>query len=630
MKALLWVLVVWACSYSYSSANDLASDFVDPTDGSVTEHTIYDDGAAAVELEFGFPFYGTTYYHSWMHSNGVISLVGVNQGPPSSFCCSGVDLSTGTTNITNFIAPLWTDLIQTDQDGGFYTQAVDSDNDGVPDSMRYMWHRIEEFYNENENTFGVELFESGKIDMHHMTVNITNHSVTIGIVGDHSIGQYEQVTFGQNGLQIGEYQNSYSDIPNFDMSAVCSANPLYSPDCPGYADAYALYLFQQQCSANPLYDSKCPGYADAYYNQQCSIDPLYDTGCTGYAEAYYTQQCTLDPLYDSGCDGYAEAYFDQQCTLDPLYDSGCTGYAAAYLDQQCTLDQLYDTQCPLYEQTYYETYVLPGLNEQIEEASGTNTDVATTTPSSQSGQVEVTATGVRDPVESATNVSSTGDATVDEILRNNNDTTDTVVVDITPVESPTVETTETTTQTETREEREEPEQEITVASLEREVEDEREEESSSNVDEPVEDDREEENSDTESERVETDNEGSSDDESSGGDKPKESSGDADRKSEKKTTKEKIKKMVAEKAKNLATDMANAASFEQQQEIQAQVLALMGFNSDFTAYNGIIIPQTVMYQQEQMPDATIPNSRRGLRNGLAQQILHEKMVDMQYK
>lgn len=600
---LLGALVVWACSYSYSSANDL----IDPTDENVVEHTIQDDSAVSVELEFGFPFYGTTYYHSWMHSNGVVSLVGINQGPPSSFCCNGQNLETSNISISNFIAPLWTDLIQKDKDGGFYTQAVDSDGDGVPDSMRYMWDRIEEFYNENENTFGVELFESGKIDMHHQTVNITNHSVTIGVVGDHSIGQYEQVTFGQNGLQIGNYQNSYSDIPNFDMSAICSANPLYSPDCPGYADAYALYLFQQQCSANPLYDSQCPGYADAYYNQQCSIDPLYDTGCTGYAEAYYTQQCTLDPLYDSGCNGYA----------------------AAYLDQQCTLDQLYDTQCPLYEQTYYETYVLPGLNEQIEEASGTNTDVATTT-TTQTGAVEVTATGVRDPVESATNVSTTGDSTVDEILRNNNDTTDTVVVDITPVESPTVETTETITQTETREEREEPEQEITVASLEREIEDEREDESSSNVDEPVEDDREEENSDTESERVETDNEGSSDDESSGGDKPKESSGDADRKSDKKTTKEKIKKMVAEKAKNLATDMANAASFEQQQEIQAQVLALMGFNSDFTAYNGIIIPQTVVYQQEQMPDATIPNSRRGLRNGLAQQILHEKMVDMQYK
>ena len=605
---LLGALVVWACSYSYSNANDLASDFVPPSDGTVTEHQIYDDGAASVELEFGFPFYGTTYYHSWMHSNGVISLVGVNQGPPSSFCCNGQNLENSSISISNFIAPLWTDLIQKDQDGGFYTQAVDSDNDGVPDSMRYMWHRIEEFYNENENTFGVELFESGKIDMHHQTINITNHNVTIGIVGDHSIGQYEQITFGQNGLQIGNYQNSYSDIPEFDMKAICSANPLYSPDCPGYADAYALYLFQQQCSANPLYDSQCPGYANAYYDQQCSLNQLYDTGCPFYAEAYY----------------------DQQCELDPLYDSGCTGYAEAYFNQQCELDQLYDTQCPLYEQTYYETYVLPGLNEQIEEASGTNTDVATTTPSTQSGQVEVTATGVRDPVESATNVSTTGDSTVDEILRNNNDTTDTVVVDITPVESPTVETTETITQTETREEQEEPEQEITVASLEREIEDEREDESSSNVDEPVEDDREEEGSDTESERVETDNEGSSDDEGSGEDKPSESSGDADRKSDKKNTKEKIKKMVAEKAKNLATDMANAASFEQQQQIQAQVLALMGFNSDFTAYNGIIVPDTVTYQQEQMPDATIPNSRRGLRNGLAQQILHEKMVEMQYK
>jgi len=569
----------------------------------VTQHNISDDGAASVPLEFGFPFYGTTYYYSWMHSNGVISLVGVNQGAPSSFCCSGVDLSTGTTNITNFIAPLWTDLIQTDQDGGFYTQPIDSDGDGEPDSMRYLWDRIEEFYTtDRENTFGVELFESGKIDMHHELINIQNHAVSIAIKGNDN-NQQIGIDYGQSSMSLNNYANTYSDTPTFDLNAVCAANPLYSPECSGYADAYAAYLYQQQCSADPLYDSGCPGYATAYYNQQCSINPLYDTGCTGYAEAYYTQQCTLDPLYDSGCDGYAEAYFDQQCTLD----------------------QLYDTQCPLYEQTYYETYVQPNLEEQIADASGTSDDVTATT-STQTGGVEVTATGVRDPVRSASNVSQTGDSTVDEILRNNNDTTDTVVVDITPVESPTVETRENTTQTETREEREEPEAEVTVASLEREVDNEerdRESESSSNVDEQLDSNGDNEGSDA-GQESDPETETSSD----GGDKSSESSGAGDGE-KKESRKEKIKKMVAEKAKNLANDMSNAASFEEQEKIQAQVLALIGFNPDFGTYAQNIIPQTAFYQDTQMPDTTIPNSERGLRNGLAQQILHEKMVEMQY-
>ena len=35
----------------------------------------------------------------------------------------------------------------------------------------------------------------------------------------------------------------------------CYNNPLYDPQCPGYANA----LFLQQCTANPLYDPACPG-----------------------------------------------------------------------------------------------------------------------------------------------------------------------------------------------------------------------------------------------------------------------------------------------------------------------------------------------------------------------------------
>ena len=98
---------------------------------------------------------------------------------------------------------------------------------------------------------------------------------------------------------------------------------------------------------------------------------------------------------------------------------------------------------------------------------------------------------------------------------------------------------------------------------------------------------------------------------------------------KESRKEKIKKMVAEKAKNLANDMATAATIEDQQKIQAQVLALIGFNPDFGTYAGNVIPQNAFYQVEQMPDTNIPKNSRGLRNGLAQQLLHEKMVDMQY-
>ena len=142
----------------------------------------------------------------------------------------------------------------------------------------------------------------------------------------------------------------------------CTANPLSSPTCAGYATAF----YNQQCTANPLYDSGCPGYAAAYLTQQCNSNPLYSTSCTGYTTAYYNQQCALDPLYDKGCTGYDQAYFDKQCladgTSDPgcpdyfiamckadaLYNMACTGYATAYFDQQCGLDPQYDQACAGY------------------------------------------------------------------------------------------------------------------------------------------------------------------------------------------------------------------------------------------------------------------------------------------
>ena len=123
----------------------------------------------------------------------------------------------------------------------------------------------------------------------------------------------------------------------------CLANPLSSPSCAGYAQAY----FNQQCSSNALFDPQCPGYAAAYFNQQCTLNQLYNPSCPGYAAAYLTQQCSLNPLYAPQCPGYAQAYLNQQCTANPLYDSACPGYNTA--STQCALNPLYASYCPSYQ-----------------------------------------------------------------------------------------------------------------------------------------------------------------------------------------------------------------------------------------------------------------------------------------
>ena len=100
------------------------------------------------------------------------------------------------------------------------------------------------------------------------------------------------------------------------------------------------------------------------------------------------------------------------------------------------------------------------------------------------------------------------------------------------------------------------------------------------------------------------------------------------KSDKNDKREAVKKAVAEKAKNLANEIANATSLEAQKQAQAQVLALLSYVPDFNTYsimmNGGVYPDAQGYA-----NSNVPESRRGLRNGLAQQLLHEQMVEMQY-
>ena len=155
----------------------------------------------------------------------------------------------------------------------------------------------------------------------------------------------------------------------------CHNNPLYDPQCQGYANA----LFNQQCTQNPLYDPTCPGYAAAYLTQQCSANPLYEPACPGYANAYYNQQCQLNPLYDQNCPGYAAANLAQQCDYDPLYDVQCPNYQQAYLEQQCQLDPLYDVQCADYQTAIELAKIVDDGSENDPTVIDNEIDVTTTT-----------------------------------------------------------------------------------------------------------------------------------------------------------------------------------------------------------------------------------------------------------
>lgn len=176
----------------------------------------------------------------------------------------------------------------------------------------------------------------------------------------------------------------------------CSSNPLSSPSCPGYAQAY----LNQQCNANPLYNQSCPGYLQAYHDQQCSINPLFATDCPGYAQAYFNQQCSINPLYNSNCPGYAEAYKTQQCNLNGLYDRSCPNYSTAYATKQLTTT----TQPTITATTSAVTDPVTTITNPVSVATTTSSTTSSTSPTSVTS---VTSVIVPAPAPAAQNNTTT-------------------------------------------------------------------------------------------------------------------------------------------------------------------------------------------------------------------------------
>lgn len=99
--------------------------------------------------------------------------------------------------------------------------------------------------------------------------------------------------------------------------------------------------------------------------------------------------------------------------------------------------------------------------------------------------------------------------------------------------------------------------------------------------------------------------------------------------ERQERREKLKELTESKANEIAEENAEAESLDEQAQQQMEQLALMNYVPGFDTYgialNGGVYPDVAFYKP-----TTVPESKRGLRNGLAQQLLHEKMIDMQYR
>ena len=99
--------------------------------------------------------------------------------------------------------------------------------------------------------------------------------------------------------------------------------------------------------------------------------------------------------------------------------------------------------------------------------------------------------------------------------------------------------------------------------------------------------------------------------------------------EEKKEKEEAEKKESEERLEKALSAADNSIMFATALAQAQMLETLNLATNMNSYYATSIPGGVYKESVSLVDTKLPENRKGLRNGLAQQILHEKMVDMQY-
>ena len=422
--------------------------------------------------------------------------------------------------------PWNTDLIDTGV-GRFYTQ-------GDSTFQKYMWEDLSEYYLPNtRNTFDLTIYPMGNIAVNYEEIQINNHAITVGVVGDLSAGEYEQ-WFYNHPTSGAVFWNSQEDDPVeiAGGDSICSVIP----------DSHISCLYYPQV------------YADNVYNQQCDLDPLYDYGCDGWDDAYIEEY--VEPEEEEVWEEEEEIYQPYVPEEPPIFIEYDVGPIEVEIEMPMVTE--YEMELPEIEmEEFTQETMMAEIEAEMEEYF--------------------------DPLPETEPMEEMLEEPIEEL------------------DEPEPE--EDTLQEEQTEEEQEQEEVI---------EEESEEEETEEVEEEVEEEREETEPEPEVEAVK--------------EEPK-----VVEKKKKASKRDKMREIISKKLQSLAVEMGEAASLEEQQKLQSLILALLNFNAGFNSYNTQMLIDGEFYTDEGIYlDKDIPDNQRGLRNGLANEILHKKLVDLQWQ
>jgi len=379
----------------------------------------------------------------------------------------------------------------------------------------------------------------------------------------------------------------------------------------------------QQCGINTLYDSSCDGYEEAYTLVQCSENPLYAESCEGYAVSYFNQQCSVDPQYDTQCPGYQAPVED---TVDPVaIDNGISTGDAVIDSILATPDlptiNLIPAPEPMPEPMPEPEVVVELPTVEIPDVG--TMDTGNTMPAPEPlGEVEQIEAEVEQQIEMELEIP---DATQEQ-EESGGDVEQSMDSDGADEDSSDSGSSEENSSTEDTEG-------DTEEVAEESTEDESTEDETTEEESTEEESTEEEATEEESSEEESTEEEATEDETTE-EKPvvkKKTTKKLTKAQKEKAKKEKMKEIIKDKLKKLADDVGKAQTLEAQQALQQIIAALINYVPGFNAYGQLAIPGIDFYNQDEIyKDKKVPENLRGLRNGLASELLHKKMVDMQYE
>lgn len=210
-----------------------------PSFSTEVNHNTSDDGSTQFTLPFDFEHYGQSFDTARMYTNGVVQFG--NQGY-NHFCCNGEEYGSNSWyqnsnyDISYTIMPLWTDIVAWNSGSRQYTE-------GTASSFTFGWENLREYNRASTNTFALTIDDTGSWYVEYDAIDIINHHVTVGSVGDYDAEEWDQYTHSTNQQNTTlsdvngytgyttEQQEEQTIVQQFTSDGICDYTAIEDPDC---------------------------------------------------------------------------------------------------------------------------------------------------------------------------------------------------------------------------------------------------------------------------------------------------------------------------------------------------------------------------------------------------------------